>query len=163
DLELVQRDRAAFDLNHADHAVKRGRLARAVGTEEPHDFPGGNGKRDPVDHAPRAVIFEKVLGFKNHGFVFCSDANSTTPRTLPCPAASIRFPRSCETVSSAEILSGPRRISSRSAAPRRMAGSKKQEVRSKRAKTGGLPAVFDLGPRTSDFGLIFISSVSALD
>jgi hypothetical protein len=62
DLLTVERDAAAVRRDQAEDAVERGRLARAVRSEQPDDLAGGDIDRDAVDDAPAAEAFLQPRG-----------------------------------------------------------------------------------------------------
>src|SRR5690606_25792051 len=71
----------------AYHHVKRGRLARAVGPEQPHDLPLLDAEANPADHLAAAVGLLEPFAPEHglvHGFcsASCTRCGENTPRAF---------------------------------------------------------------------------------
>ena len=61
-VEAVDLDRALVHGDQPGHHVEAGRLASAVGSEQPYCFAGPDAERDTVHDAPALVAFGQALG-----------------------------------------------------------------------------------------------------
>lgn len=65
EIMAVDQDLAARRPQNAGHATKGGRLARAVGPEEPYDLAGVNREREVIHRPERLVFLDKMANLQH--------------------------------------------------------------------------------------------------